>query len=218
MKTKIINDKHILNSIELKLSTMSEYRFEDNGARKAINELGFGLGCLYYFYSTTLNPEADKALAENYYKNFEDNIVRFNASMMKVLLEVIHDGSKEAGIAHVYFPLVRNVEVHYVDVHTEQVYWPVVHILKDATSDQQADFEKSAEWILENDWNEIKKREAPFNYNMEKFQPLKDRQIKPLLVEQGVVFTGDQLKKAADWLLQYQYIYESQRTGSIWDD
>ena len=221
METKIIINGDGLNSMEVGLSTDSEYRFEDSNVRKVINELGFGLGCLYYFYKTTLNPKADKAIKEAF-RSFEHGGVRgwhFNASMMKVLLKVIHDDSEREGIAHVYFPLVENVGVHDVDVNPEEGYRPVVHILKDATSDQRVDFAGIVESVLENSWDEIQKRESPFNYNMGEFQLLKDRQIQPLLVgEQKAVFTGDVLKRAADWLLPYQYICEAKTEYSVWDD
>jgi hypothetical protein len=211
MKTKIINDKWDLNRMELDLSDDSEYRFEDSNVRKELGKLGIGLGCLYHFFETTLNPKADEAIKEAF-RSFEHGGVRswhFSASMMKLLLEVIHNDSEKEGIAHIY------VEVHDVDVHTEQAYWQIVHILKDITSQKQVSFEKNVERILENSWDEIQECESPFNYNMGEFQLLKDREIQPLLLKQGPVLTGKELKRAADWLLQYEYIYYSPRTGSV---
>ena len=220
MQTKIIKDENGLNSIEVALASGGEYKFKDNYVRKAIQEIGLGLGCFYYFFETRLNPKANKAVKENYidFKRSSAHNWHFNADMMKELLKVIHDESISEGIAHVDFPLVENVGVHNVDVNSEQGYWPVVHILKDLTSDQQVDFEKTVEWVLENNWGEIQTRESPFNYNMGAFQLLKDRQIKPLLVEAGPVFTGEQLKKAADWLLRYQYIHDPKTEWYVWDD
>jgi hypothetical protein len=219
MKTKIIKDKWGLNGMELELSAGSEHKFEDNYVRKEISKLGIGLGCLYYFFETTLNPEADEAIQESF-RSFEHGGAsswHFNASMMKLLLKVIHDESKRASIAHIHFSLVENVGVHDVDVHSEQGYWPIVHILKNATSEQRVDFGRTVECVLEDNWNEIERREAPFNYNIEAFEVLRDKQIRPLLIGNPEILIGYELKKAIDWLLPYQYVAKPEESVSIWD-
>ncbi|KPJ56215.1 hypothetical protein AMJ49_05440 [Parcubacteria bacterium DG_74_2] len=131
---------------------------------------------------------------------------------MNFLLKLIHENNEH----HTYFPIVRNIGVHSLDTHSEQIYWPVVHVLKDATAIQLQKFVRSVEYVIENNFAKIEKHEFPQNYHLEAYQLLKEKEISPLLLQVGPVFTGKELKKAMDWLLQYQYTMKYK--GPIRDD
>ena len=205
--TKIIGSKEKLDKIILNLSSLRQdinhdYSFKDNPAREAINKLGFDKEDRYFFFRTTLNPKTDEIIRKKY-KNFKiqtHSSWHFDAGMMEFLLELIH----ESNPAHEYFPLVVNIGV-CGDYHHEQTYWPIIHILKNLTETRKKEYIRSVEHILTDHFKEIEKYEHPQNYNLESYQLLRKNNVPPLLLKEGPVFIGADIKKALDWLSFYQY-------------
>lgn len=209
VRTKMLTKENRLNSIKLDLSNLNaspsnyDHKFEDSEVRETINELGFDNEDNYSFFKTTANPEADEVLRKNYEKFKKKTCTswHFNTNMMNFLLELIHT----ANTSHIYFPAVKNIDVHSLQTHVEQIYWPVIHVLRNSTTTRKNIFTETVNNVLEDQFDKIEEYENPQNYNLEAYQLLKKREIKPLILEEGPVFTGAELKKAMDWLFQYRY-------------
>jgi hypothetical protein len=206
--TEIIDKKDKLNKIKLDLSrehdTNHDYSFEDSTTREAINKLGFDNEDKYFFFKTSVNPEADEFIRKTYKRKNKKQALRnwhFTTGMMGYLLELIH----ELNQLHEYFPLIVNIDVHSSSTHAEQNYWPIIHILKNLTETRKKEYIRSVEHILTDHFDKIEKYEHPHDYNLKEYQLLKEKGIKPLLIQEGPIFTGAELKKSVDWLLQYQY-------------
>jgi len=205
--TKIIESEDKLNKIELDLSRMhldinNDYEFDDNPARKAIINLGFDNEDRYSFFKTTVNPEADAIIKKNHkkFKIQTCSSCHFDLSMANFLSELIHKLNPH----HECFLQVINIGVCQYR-HHEEKYWPVIHILKNLTETRRKEFIRSVKCILSDHFDEIEKHENPHNYSLESYQLLRKNSVQPLLLKEGPVFIGADIKKALDWLSFYEY-------------
>jgi len=210
-RTEILERKDKLNKIKLDLnkiggeSSSYRYYFRDSEVRELIEKLGFDNEDKYFFFSTAANPEADEIVRKNY-KKFKVQTCtswHFSPDIMDFLIRLIHEKNEH----HVSFSQVRS-KVHNLDGISEEIYWPTVHILKNLTKTRKREFVDSVENVLVDNFEKIKEREAPQNYNLETYKLWRRNKIKPIILREGCIFAGEEIKKAMDWLFQYSYEME----------
>ena len=116
------------------------------------------------------------------------------------------------GVDYASYDLVETMNVHSLDVPLMSVYWPVIHVLKNRYS--STEFEGLVDSLNGEDAYDIIKRvESPQNYRMGEVKILRERRIKPLLLEDKKwVVKGSELKQAMDFLVPFILEYKHETT------
>jgi hypothetical protein len=180
-----------------------EWELGHNPMRDIIPKLAFARA--YQFLSTSANPAALEALAEENEKpehRKEDKDVFFNNNLMRMYLEATSAFAKKQGIEDISFPLIdyKHSGGH---PHWEAPRWPMIHIVP---IDDASRFEAVVKSLHGDDgYAIIKKQESPHNYRMLQVDLLRQHKIEPLKVERHLSVGGEMLSQVMNLLCQFSY-------------
>ena len=189
--------------------------FEDNPVRIAVLTVGFDPKSMYGIIKTAFNPDAAKVLRSHYPVASEG--MGFHATLQRVCdiyMDALSHGVKKAGIRHASYPMVVNDQVHNLDRHVDQPFWPSAHLIKGESQDIRVFMDIVSCLNGDDSYRFIEQRQAPQNYHMPDVDLIRDSAVNPLLVEKDSIFlSGDELKRMVDFLCPYRYSHRSKPQG-----
>lgn len=190
--------------------------FEDNPVRIALKKVGFDPDSTYGILKTVFNPDAAEVLRSRSERSSEG--MGFHASLQAVCdiyMDALACLVEKAGIGHATYPMVVNDNVHSLDRHEDQPFWPIAHIIRVDGGNSPLytgiAFRNIASCLNDRDiYRFIKQRQAPQNYHMADVDALRNNAVNPILVQDDSIFIGgNKLKTMVDFLCPYRYAHRS---------